>query len=510
MNCKAGGLLRLILVLGALGAVGAVTKACRVTVPPGRSIQAAIDAAPPGAVICLEEGTWFENLVVTQPIVLSGRSGKSEIAGGRGDLPVVRIALPEGEDGEVVLWGLKVTGGISAGPGIYVGEHAGVTLDNVTVEGCELQGLWVGAHAQVTVRSSAIRDNSGGGIRAEGFAWLTVVDSVVSHNGGDGIAIAERAQASLSGSRVEGNRGYGVLLLGEGCGGEGGPFAGRVTGRKNLIPWPGLPDGNSRGSVCPDALGFLLTEAGGALDRRPEPGPTLLTGVRFVLEPVGLEGLPPLSRQRRLEELIAVLQERLQGFRFSQAEVRPREGNRIEVLVPGVADPARLRSLLSQRSILTFHKVLAASCCPGDLPTPGPGELLLPNRERMEWFLVEGEPLLTGEAIEQATARTSGDPRAPGYFIPLRFTPQGAAQFAAALQKLSPNDRLAIVVDGVVQSAPVVTSSILEAARRGGPAVRDSTTITGRFTLEEAQALAAALGAGALPVEVRIVEEGLY
>jgi len=57
--------------------------------------------------------------------------------------------------------------------------------------------------------------------------------------------------------------------------------------------------------------------------------------------------------------------------------------------------------------------------------------------------------------------------------------------------------RLAIVLDGVVNSAPVIQDKIT-----GGRA-----QITGRFTMEESRDLAIVLRAGALPAPVKIIEE---
>jgi preprotein translocase subunit SecD len=80
--------------------------------------------------------------------------------------------------------------------------------------------------------------------------------------------------------------------------------------------------------------------------------------------------------------------------------------------------------------------------------------------------------------------------------IDLQFKRDAARKFASITGR-NINKRLAIVLDGVVQSAPVITERI--------PQGRAS--ITGRFTPEEARDLAIILRAGALPAPLRIVEE---
>ena len=106
---------------------------------------------------------------------------------------------------------------------------------------------------------------------------------------------------------------------------------------------------------------------------------------------------------------------------------------------------------------------------------------------------------LVGTDIESATA---GLPQqgAGGWQVDLQMTTEGAKKFADSTTKLSalesPNDQFAIVLDGVVISAPSVNEAIL-----GGSAV-----ISGSFTADEARALAQVLKYGALPVGLDVDE----
>lgn len=106
---------------------------------------------------------------------------------------------------------------------------------------------------------------------------------------------------------------------------------------------------------------------------------------------------------------------------------------------------------------------------------------------------------LVGTDIESATAglpQTGGG----GWQVDLQMTSEGAKKFADSTTKLSalesPNDQFAIVLDGVVISAPSVNEPIL-----GGSAV-----ISGSFTADEARALAQVLKYGALPVGLEVDE----
>lgn len=107
--------------------------------------------------------------------------------------------------------------------------------------------------------------------------------------------------------------------------------------------------------------------------------------------------------------------------------------------------------------------------------------------------------LLSGTDVESATA---GLPQqgAGGWQVDLTLTTGGASKFADATKSLSaqesPNDQFAIILDGIVMSAPQVNEPIL-----GG-----SATISGSFTAEEAKALSQVLKFGALPVSLNVDE----
>ncbi len=122
-----------------------------------------------------------------------------------------------------------------------------------------------------------------------------------------------------------------------------------------------------------------------------------------------------------------------------------------------------------------------------------------PTGEYYGIFLVEGEPELTGETIVDAFPQPGSgyDPGSFGKFeVSLEFNEEGARIFSR-VTGANLNKRLAIVLDGVVHSAPVIQSKIRDGRAR----------ITGLETMEEAKDLAVVLKAGALPAPVRIMEE---
>ena len=462
---------------------------CTITVQPGESIQEAIDAAPEGAVICLVEGEWMENLKITKSLTLRGAGAERSVIRAKEDgVPLVRISSPKVI--QVVVGDLRVTGawGLLKGYGILV----------------------------------------------EGSAQATITGCTVSENGWYGILLLDSAQATISENRILGNGLHGVALYERPCFDTGSVFGGLVAGGKNTIPGPDEPDGNKQGAVCPNALQFLTTEEGGELDRREGDkregagGSDLLAdkkaGIRLVLEAVvaGSESgqLVPLReaeldlsrRSEVMDRLVRIFSERLERYGMANAEVRLIGADRIEVLLPGASseDAAAVRALFSI-GLLEFRKVIDAAPSLSDLEKGRTlAQEILPNPDKTEWYLVEAEPLLTGDALDDAVVRTSTDPRQPWAFIALAFNREGAIRFVDVLNRLQVNDRLAVVLDGVVYSAPLVSASIKQAATQGWRAVQDSTTITGRFSQEELRLLATVLRSGSLPVQVIVIEEASY
>ena len=109
-------------------------------------------------------------------------------------------------------------------------------------------------------------------------------------------------------------------------------------------------------------------------------------------------------------------------------------------------------------------------------------------------YLLKERTLLTGQSLENAQVKISdrfGEP-----YVAIKFNPQGAKDFDRITGE-NVNKRLAIILDGVVYSAPVIKERI-----SGGDA-----QITGAFTMDDAKDLAIVLRAGSLPAPVKILEQ---
>lgn len=142
---------------------------------------------------------------------------------------------------------------------------------------------------------------------------------------------------------------------------------------------------------------------------------------------------------------------------------------------------------------------------PADL-APAPTQLvdpsaeIVPTRDGVAECL--GPAQGTGEVFERGSAAPTLDP-AQGWGVAVdlrggegRDTWNNLASQCFSRLPTCPTQRLAIVLDSVVQSAPTVNE----------PNFTDSVSITGSFTQSEAEDLAAVLNRGAFPVEVEAQE----
>jgi SecD/SecF fusion protein len=139
-------------------------------------------------------------------------------------------------------------------------------------------------------------------------------------------------------------------------------------------------------------------------------------------------------------------------------------------------------------------------------PPPGYACMLekvrIDTKEAFRPIFVGRRPLLTGDTLSRADAQVDNIGR---HMVTLSFNSEGTAKFAEITTKYSKDGtankgsaegrQLAIILDGLVYSAPVLNEPIL-----GGNAV-----ISGRFTHEEASILRNVLNAGAMPAPLKFI-----
>ncbi len=105
------------------------------------SVQAAVDAATPGAVVSLCEGTYTEQVVIRTDLTLQGVDAALVTLDAGDPLPSGSTVVVN-RNVAATLTGLTITGGTGTnndggtwGGGVYAGQSAGVTLEDCVIEG---------------------------------------------------------------------------------------------------------------------------------------------------------------------------------------------------------------------------------------------------------------------------------------------------------------------------------------------------------------------------------------
>jgi len=120
---------------------------------PFRSLQAAVAAAPEGALLRIDAGLYREAVVITRSLVLLGKGpGRTRIVGSGS-----ATALDVRGAGRVEVYGVSIEGAATCAS-LTGGSHR---LQRVELRSCTQAGL-AGRNAQIQMVSSAISDVSGG------------------------------------------------------------------------------------------------------------------------------------------------------------------------------------------------------------------------------------------------------------------------------------------------------------------------------------------------------------
>ena len=239
-------------------------------------------------------------------------------------------------------------------------------------------------------------------------------------------------------------------------------------------------------------------------------GLDLQGGVEVTLQADIAKGATQAESEDTVDRIITILGNRINEFGLSNVLITKLGIDRILVQMPGTTNPAEARSLIGQTALLEFKKVIKAGSGPSEnLVTSSPLEQVLRDKKDIP-YIVEADPPLTGAALDDAqmqvrSKRNLQTLNQGEFYISLRFNQDGAREFTDMINAMNTGDRLAIVLDGVIQSTPSITQGIKDAARNQGTLY--NATIEGQFSLEEARQIAIVLRAGALPVDISILQE---
>jgi SecD/SecF fusion protein len=288
-------------------------------------------------------------------------------------------------------------------------------------------------------------------------------------------------------------------------------------------------------------------------------GLDLQGGMHLVLE-VDRSKMNAAEGKDAVDRAMEVLRQRVDQFGVAEPLIQKEGEDRIVIQLPGLTERKRALDLIGKTALLEFKLVrtaeetksvfdkvdgylathsatidtalrrtalsshvlsmdFAAFVRSEDLPavqqllaTPGL-DSIIPGDSQLLWgspddasqgvsgrylYVVKREPEMQGGSIATANARVGLESTNPGAWgVSMKMTPSGRIDFSR-ITGANIGRNLAIVLDNVISSAPVIRDRI---------PTGDASITGGSFNIETARDLAIVLRAGALPAPVHVVEE---
>lgn len=208
-------------------------------------------------------------------------------------------------------------------------------------------------------------------------------------------------------------------------------------------------------------------------------------GVSVILSATKSDGSAPSADD--MATATSIVQSRVNSLGASEATVQQQGSSSILVQIPGATDAESVVQTIGQTGHLEFVR----------LDDIGDADALLKIRNGQEDVeLAEGSytAFMDGSYITSTSVQQSSSGE---YVVNISFNSEGAEIFSQVTSELAPTKgQIAIVLDGVVKSAPAVQSAITDG----------NVSISGSFTLDSAKSLKTVLDSGSLPVTLTYSE----
>lgn len=218
------------------------------------------------------------------------------------------------------------------------------------------------------------------------------------------------------------------------------------------------------------------------------------TGDQFIQLTVPASARTALAADAQAK-MMEIIRRRIDPDGVAEISITPQGDNRIILEAPGEADPKRIKDILGQAGRLTFNMANLDQSAIRAAVTTGraqPREQLVDSIDSGQ-ILINRIPELTGADIATAN-RCFDEANFPA--VCFRLNSSAATKFYN-LTRNNVGRNFAIVLDDVSMSSPSIRTPI-----PGG-----SVIIEGRYTIEEAEDLAAIIEAGELPAKLNFLDE---
>ena len=204
-------------------------------------------------------------------------------------------------------------------------------------------------------------------------------------------------------------------------------------------------------------------------------------GVSVILSASKSDGTQPTSED--MQTATSIVQSRVNALGASEATVQQQGASSILVQIPGATDATSTVEAIGQTGHLEFVRLDDIGDAEA-LAKIQAGTQNVKLEEGTYTAFLDGSSITRTQVTESQTSVGTYDSA-------------GAQTFSDVTRELAPTKgRIAIVLDGVVNSAPAVQSQIDDG----------EVSISGSFTAESAQALKTALDSGSLPVTLTYSE----
>jgi SecD/SecF fusion protein len=249
-------------------------------------------------------------------------------------------------------------------------------------------------------------------------------------------------------------------------------------------------------------------------------GLDLQGGLSVVLQATPTAANPTVD-SAQIDQAVQIIQDRVNGLGVAEPEIQRQGVDKISVQLPGIKNPEEALQVIGKTAVLEFFDVstfgTAYSSLADALKAAGVASIdKLPSGTEIikwaatadnpsgvdQWFVSTVTPPVNGGMLKSSSVGYDSVTNKPK--VLMSFKPDGATAFGAITKKMADagqitgkTQRLAIVLDGDVQSAPTVEKEIPDG----------NAEITGSFTLNEVKNLVLVLNTGRLPVQLDPVSQ---
>lgn len=215
--------------------------------------------------------------------------------------------------------------------------------------------------------------------------------------------------------------------------------------------------------------------------------------IRFSFSDAALKS----QAQGAVTQSIQTILRRIDKLGTKEPSITQQGSTRIVVQAPGAKDPAELKKIIGTTAKMTFQMVDETPLTDELIANPPPGREVLPaapNDKVARAYLVKKRAELTGAQLKTANGQI--DPQTGQWVVAFGFKSDGAKKFGEVTRQ-NVGKKFAIVLDGVVITAPTIINPILT-----GDGI-----ITGDFDQARANELGTLLQGGALPAPLKLLSE---